>query len=849
MSITLSALQQQRRDTAANWTSANPTLLAGEIGVETDTGLLKIGDGSTAWTSLDYLPLSFEGYAANGIYNPAANQVALATNGTGRLFIDSSGNVAVSPNVESYPFTVTRNNPTNGNFIGLKNNATSGLNGTNIVFSQNTVDNWRIGQPAGTSAFVIARSTDGTNEYFRIDSSGRLLVGTTSATHGSGATAEFAGSNSNYIFSLTNDTASDSDGHRYSYLAFTGKQSGGEKSILSSVNGAHDGTADDTKGMLVFRTNSGSEGGTIPTERMRIDSSGRLLVGTTTEGKEEADNLTIADSGDCGLTLRSGTSNYGAIYFSDATSGAGEYDGFFDYHHGDRCFRFGTAQAERMRIDSSGSVGIGTSTTTSLGSGFKEVIVSGDTEGAGLQLQDTDGNVKAGLFTSDVSNFAVVRTITNHPLVFRTNNSERMRIDEVGDVLIGTNSILTQTAELRVYSSGACAQELAGSSGTYTTYSSGPNSSSAVARGFIGTANHLVASGSVNDLAVRAQNELVFTSNGGYERMRINSSGNVGIGTNSPSVLLDVEGTSPTIKLTDSDASGTPECQISGGGGDLVFEADRDNEKADTSMRFALDGSERMRIDSSGRLLVGVSSSYANSGADDLQVGNNSSSTVTGISLGSTVESSIRFADASDASAGIIEYAHASDSMRLYTSGTERMRIDSSGAILVDGTAVPSAGAGAYVALQGGDNNCITTRRAGTANRTHISFVNDNGAVGSITTSASATAFNTSSDYRLKENVVDISDGIARVKQLQPKRFNFIADDSRTVDGFLAHEAQTVVPEAVIGTHNEVDDDGNPVYQGIDQSKLVPLLTAALQEAIAKIETLESKVAALEAAN
>ena len=89
---------------------------------------------------------------------------------------------------------------------------------------------------------------------------------------------------------------------------------------------------------------------------------------------------------------------------------------------------------------------------------------------------------------------------------------------------------------------------------------------------------------------------------------------------------------------------------------------------------------------------------------------------------------------------------------------------------------------------------------------------------------------------------------ITRVKSLQPKRFNFIADDSVTVDGFMAHEAQTVVPEAVTGTHDEVDSDGNPVYQGIDQSKLVPLLTGALQEAIAEIETLETKVAALEAA-
>jgi hypothetical protein len=88
---------------------------------------------------------------------------------------------------------------------------------------------------------------------------------------------------------------------------------------------------------------------------------------------------------------------------------------------------------------------------------------------------------------------------------------------------------------------------------------------------------------------------------------------------------------------------------------------------------------------------------------------------------------------------------------------------------------------------------------------------------------------------------------IARVKALAPKRFNFIADADTTVDGFLAHEAQAVVPEAVTGTHNEVDDDGNAVMQGIDQSKLVPLLTGALQEAIAKIETLETQVTDLTA--
>ena len=137
--------------------------------------------------------------------------------------------------------------------------------------------------------------------------------------------------------------------------------------------------------------------------------------------------------------------------------------------------------------------------------------------------------------------------------------------------------------------------------------------------------------------------------------------------------------------------------------------------------------------------------------------------------------------------------------------------------------------------------------RGSTASREQIIFHNPNGDVGSIDTSGSATSYNTSSDHRLKEAVVDMTGAIARVKQLTPKRFNFIADpDDTTVDGFLAHEAQAVVPEAVTGTHNEVDDDGNAVMQGIDHGKLVPLLTAALKESITKIEALEARVTALE---
>ena len=122
-----------------------------------------------------------------------------------------------------------------------------------------------------------------------------------------------------------------------------------------------------------------------------------------------------------------------------------------------------------------------------------------------------------------------------------------------------------------------------------------------------------------------------------------------------------------------------------------------------------------------------------------------------------------------------------------------------------------------------------------------IQFQNTNGSeVGTIKSGLSGTNFNTSSDHRLKENVVYDWDATNRLKQLKPARFNFIADPDVTVDGFLAHEAQAVVPEAVTGTHNQVDGDGNAVMQGIDQAKLVPLLVKTIQELEARITALEN---------
>jgi len=184
----------------------------------------------------------------------------------------------------------------------------------------------------------------------------------------------------------------------------------------------------------------------------------------------------------------------------------------------------------------------------------------------------------------------------------------------------------------------------------------------------------------------------------------------------------------------------------------------------------------------------------------------------------------------------------------------------------------------------------ININRDDTTTVNSITFGKNNSVVGSISTTGSSTAFNTSSDYRLKENVDYTWDATTRLKQLKPARFNFIVDADKTVDGFLAHEAQAVVPEAITGTKDETrsvsnailssagkllfediteddwtagklatkDAEGNdvdalypsdstwtashtePVMQGIDQSKLVPLLVKTIQELEARITALES---------
>jgi len=268
---------------------------------------------------------------------------------------------------------------------------------------------------------------------------------------------------------------------------------------------------------------------------------------------------------------------------------------------------------------------------------------------------------------------------------------------------------------------------------------------------------------------------------------------------------------------------------------------------------------EKLRIDSSGRLLLGTTTE-GHSNAENLTV---SASGAAGITIRSTGNNChLYFSDDTSGAGeyvGQITYNHTDDYMNFITDGSERMRISSDNEVLFGITATPSTTQnGIRIHTKPSDLPAfvVTSSASYTSAYDHYVFKNANGTVGSIRTSGGSTSFLTSSDYRLKENETAITDGITRLKQLKPYKFNFKSDPSTVLDGFFAHEVSSVVPDAVSGDKDCVateqnvksglaENVGDIIPQRLDHSKLVPLLTAALQEAISEIETLKTEVAAL----
>ena len=1014
---TIRVQMAQRKDTAANWTSTNPILLSGELGYETDTKKFKIGNGSTNWNSLTYLPipdgsgnltitgnleigttgsLTFEGSTADGfettlaVTNPTADRTITLPNQSGTVLVSGNASIVDADVSASAAIVGTKISPDFGSqtitTTGIVRAALGAAATPSITFTGDT--NTGIYSPG---ADQVAITTGGTGRLF-IDSSGRLLVGASTArsnffgttlssltqTEGTG------GSTARGSLSVINNDVSNNppyvllgrsgaatlgsnaavvSGSRLGTLTFHGAD-GTSFIEAATVAGEADGTpgANDMPGRLVFSTTA--DGAASPTERLRIDSTGQIQVASlgtaaapiysflndTNTGiySPGADQLAISTNGTgrlfvdasgnigVGITPASNfhvsggaltrmlvsSTSAGArtdIAFRNSASVVTTVIGFdgtnseYDYRSGDLVFKYeGT---ERLRITSAGLVGVGTSSP-----------------GEKLTIAGTSGSAAISLLETGVRNWAIRAggAVSNSlDVADLTAGATRLTINSSGNVGVGTTNPLVNL-------------EVASTTPTARINATGG-----------GTPSLSLFSSGVYDWIVQGGTALKFVQDA-EERARIDSSGRLGIGTSSPTASLSVNATTTSYVST---AFNVGEPSTSTGrqlymgynttdsvgfiqsvhwgvefkplvlcpnGGSVgigttspakkldVYEGSSGNIEqylrnttinllskieGTTSAQFGTEtshplllltgNSERARLTASGQLLVGTSSArlYTSLGYARFQLEGtsfadssigltNNQATVDGAYLvfnktrgtaigsvtsvqsndllgsiwfegadgtnlirGATIEAAVDGTPGASDMPGRLVFSTTADGA---SSPTERMRITSGGEIQFGNTTV-----GAYTVTRNTGVCAYFDRRD--SDGVALSFERQGSSVGNISLTTTATAYNTSSDYRLKKNVTLVTDGITRLQQLKPSRFNFIADSDQTVDGFLAHEVQTVVPEAITGTKDAVDAGGNPVYQGIDQSKLVPLLTAALQEAIGEIESLKARVAALEA--
>ena len=622
MSINLSALMKQRYDTAANWTAQNPTLLAGEIGIESDTKKWKVGTGATAWTSLVY--------AIGGTYPIVNADIAAAA-----AIVDTKlATIATAGKVSGTAVT-SGNISTSGSFT-----STSTVTGTNLIPTGSGVPTNGIYLPAANSVAVATNST------------GRLFVSS-------------AG------------------------LVGIGNSSPGADLDIASLSGASNAPG------AIFRGGAGTG-----------NSGGLALYNSSTDANQR------------NWYLVSNSTAYGDFAIKQGTSqGADPVLG-----------------TDMFYISRLGNVGIGTTSPTNA-----LLHVSSSVSGASIKSEDTGGTGSFVRILGDASSQNLINWKTGTSLRFATSDdnfgsfSERFRCDTSGRLLVGTSS-----ARSNFYNTTNTAQfQLEGTNFQNASASLTCNANNTFDTSVLVFARSNGASIGSNTLVTNNTylGAVSFMGNDGTEFVK------------GAEITAEVDGT--------PGANDMP--------GRLVFSTTADGAASPT---------EAVRINSSGNLLVGVTSS------------------------------------AQDCRTHIYKTVASGDVARIQNASGN--------------TGV------AYVSF-----------RYGTGSGTETGY---------ISTDGTSTAYNTTSDYRLKENVVPLTGALDRLNQLAVHRFNFIADPGNTVDGFIAHEAQAVVPECVTGEKDAVDEDGNPVYQGIDQSKLVPLLTAALQEAIGRIETLEAEVSALKGA-
>jgi Chaperone of endosialidase len=485
-----------------------------------------------------------------------------------------------------------------------------------------------------------------------------------------------------------------------------------------------------------------------------------------------------------------------------------------------------------------GSVGIGTSSPTQL------LDVIGNQANAGVTARvynSNTGSTSASSFTAQngsgvnvslqtYGTTSLVNCSSNHSLTLRTNNTDRVFISNTGNVGVGTSS---PTQKLDIV--GLVRSRIVSGTGAGVYCDSIANNN----RFFLG-------SDSVSE-AFR-----LYDATAGQQRVYVDANGNIGIGNSAPTQKLDVTGAiKATQAVYSNDGTTLSRMQSSGGVSYLGTTSNH-------PVVIQTNNTEKVRIDASGAVKITNGGFYTD---PTLIIQGNTLDGFASINLQSssgTNPASV-YQDGTNGSLGIKTTQSGSGTYFLNAAGQTNATFFESGRLIIpknkgidigDITNTSSTtslqifgygstrGYGIYMRPSTDAANCVP-----------IQFTNAAGSlVGGLVTTASTTSLATSSDYRLKTNVVPLENALARVSDLPVHQFNWAIDtNGQRVDGFLAHEAQAVVPESVFGTKDAVDSEGKPVYQSIDQSKLVPLLTAAIKELKTIVETQEQRIQALEA--
>ena len=493
------------------------------------------------------------------------------------------------------------------------------------------------------------------------------------------------------------------------------------------------------------------------------------------------------------------------------------------------------SNATAITIDSSERVGIGESSPDEL------LVIGGD-----VKIKSTNK-----LHFTNTSDQTSIHAPASNTIAISTNSSERMRIDSSGHVLVGKTS---GTSGNKIETDGRISAG-AGSSGQPT----------------------FNCEGDTNTGINLPESDRIQLITGGTERMRIASNGSIGMGTTPPSdthtgwTQLFIGQKGSVISENATGVHGldgtfvTDNMYVDSDTGAFAYiEANESSAyrqeagihqfftQASGSAGAAVTLSEKMRIDSSGN--VGIGGTDPNQA---LEVIRNSSSGsaggYAGLSLRNDHSSGYMACQFHEGNTlrGDILFQNGVDAMqfRVGGGGVERMRITDSGTLLISTNAASglsnsnsnfghSFGGGQQVNSTNNDVCLLLNRNLGSGDM--LTIRNNGSTIGSISQNGSTITYGGTSDYRLKENVTDLTNATTRLKQLKPKRFNYISDETNTLyDGFLAHEVSSVVPEAVVGEKDAVDDEGNPLWQMMDSAKLVPLLVKTIQELEARIATLE----------